>query len=96
MIQSSCVIWTAGTRVSALVADLPLPKAQDGRLVVNEFFEVEGPFGVYALGDNAIQQDSRTGRPYVATAQVAVRQAAQLAQVIEAELTGRAKRPFRF
>ncbi len=96
LIESACVVWTAGTRLSPLVTALPLPRAKDGRLLVNEFFEVEGRRGVYALGDNAAQTDIHTGQPYVATAQVAVRQAAQLAQVIEAELTGREKKPFRF
>ena len=96
LIPSACVIWTAGTRVSPIVADLPVPRAPDGRLLVNEFFEVAGAPGVYALGDNAVQEDPHTRRPYVATAQVAVRQAAALARVLEAELTGRQKRPFRF
>ncbi len=96
LVPSECVIWTAGTRVSPLVAGLPLPKARDGRVLVNEFFEVANAPGVYALGDNAVQTDPHTHQPYVATAQVAVRQARQLAAQIEAELTGREKRPFRF
>jgi NADH dehydrogenase len=96
VIPSACVIWTAGNRVSPLVEALPLPKARDGRLLVNEFFEVDRASGVYALGDNASQQDPHTGQPYVGTAQVAVRQATRLAEVLEAELTGRAKPPFRF
>ena len=95
-IPSHCVIWTAGNRVSPVIADLPLAKVKDGRLKVNEFFEVEGTPDVYALGDNAAQIDLHTGVPYVATAQVAVPQAKALAAVIEAELTGRPKRPFRF
>lgn len=95
-IASDCVIWTAGNRVSAVVADLPVPKTRDGRLMVNEFFEVAGAPGVYALGDNAAQTDPRTGQPYVATAQVAIRQARALARNLEAELTGRDRRPFRF
>ena len=95
-IPSQSVIWTAGNRVSPVVADLPLPKTQDGRLKVNEFFEVEGLSDVYALGDNAAQIDPHTGALYVATAQVAVPQARSLASVIEADLTGRVKRPFRF
>lgn len=95
-IPSHCVIWTAGNRVSPVIADLPLVKAKDGRLKVNEIFEVEGARGVYALGDIAAQIDAHTGAPYVATAQVAVPQAKALASVIEADLTGRAKRPFRF
>ncbi|MGH7361322.1 MAG: NAD(P)/FAD-dependent oxidoreductase, partial [Candidatus Methylomirabilales bacterium] len=96
VIPSHCVIWTAGNRVSPVVADLALPRARDGRLLVNEFFEVEGARHVYALGDNAAQTDPHTGQPYVATAQVAIRQARALAGQLEAELTGRARRPFRF
>ena len=96
VIPSSCVIWTAGNRVSPVVADLPLEKAKDGRLQVNEFFEVKGVCNVYALGDNSYQIDPHTEAPYVATAQVAIRQARALAAVVEAELIGREKKPFRF
>lgn len=96
VIPSHCVIWTAGNRVSPVVADLRVGKAKDGRLLVNEFFEVQGVRDVYALGDNAAQTDPRTRQPYVATAQVAIRQARALAGQLEAELTGRARRPFRF
>ncbi len=95
-IESHCVIWTAGNRVSPVVTDLPLPKSRDGRLLVNEFFEVQGVRGVYALGDNAAQTNPHTGQPYVATAQVALRQARAVAQQLEAELTGRERQPFTF
>lgn len=95
-IPSHCVIWTAGNRVSPVVADMPVAKARDGRLLVNEFFEVQGVRDVYALGDNAAQTDPHTGQPYVATAQVAIRQARALAGQLEAHLVGRARRPFRF
>jgi len=96
VIPSDCVIWTAGNRVSPVVANLSLPKARDGRLLVNEFFEVKGAPDVYALGDNATQTDPQSGQPYVATAQVAIRQARALARQLEAELTGRERKPFRF
>ncbi len=96
LIESHCVIWTAGNRVSPVVADLPLPKAKDGRLLVDEFFEVQGVRDVYALGDNAAQTDPHTGQPYVATAQVAIRQARALAEQLEAGLTGRDRTPFSF
>jgi NADH dehydrogenase len=96
IIPSDCVIWTAGNRVSPVVANLSLPKTRDGRLLVNEFFEVQGASGVYALGDNAAQTDPQSGQPYVATAQVAIRQARALARNLEAELTGRDRQPFRF
>jgi NADH dehydrogenase len=96
VIPSDCVIWTAGNRVSPVVANLSVPKTRDGRLLVNEFFEVQGAPDVYALGDNATQTDPQSGLPYVATAQVAIRQARSLARQIEAELTGRERKPFRF
>src|SRR5574337_382082 len=83
-------------RVSPAIANLPLAAARDGRLLVNEFFEVKGAPDVYALGDNAAQTDTHTGTPYVATAQVAIRQARALARQIEAELTGHDRQPFRF
>lgn len=96
VIPSHCVIWTAGNRVSPVVEALALPKAKDGRLLVNEVFEVQGVRDVYALGDNACQTDPHSGQPYVATAQVALRQARVLAQNLEAELTGRERKPFKF
>jgi len=96
MIPSHCVIWTAGNQVSPVVAGLPLPKTKDGRLQVNGFFEVENAPGVYALGDNAAQIDPHSKTPYVATAQVALRQGRALARQIEAELTGRERKPFDF
>jgi len=95
-IPSHCIIWTAGNQVSAVVAALPLPKSKDGRLKVNGVFEVEGVPNVFALGDNAAQIDSHTSAPYVATAQVAVRQGRTLARQIEAELTGRERKPVSF
>jgi NADH dehydrogenase len=96
VIESRCVIWTAGNQVSPVVAALPVLKAKDGRLLVNGFFEVEGAPGVYALGDNAAQIDPHTRAPYVATAQVALRQGRALAAQIEAGLTGRPRKPFDF
>jgi NADH dehydrogenase len=96
LVESQCVIWTAGNRVNPVVTALPVPKAKDGRLLVNEFFELPTAPGVYAVGDNAAQTDTHTGEPYVATAQVALRQGRALAAQLEADLTGRARRPFRF
>jgi NADH:ubiquinone reductase (H+-translocating) len=95
-ISSRCVIWTAGNRVSPVVAGLDVPRTKDGRIVVDEFFEVAGRPGVYALGDNAAQPDTHTGQAYVATAQVAIRQGSALAAQLEAALTGQPRKPFRF
>ncbi|HYB69781.1 MAG TPA: NAD(P)/FAD-dependent oxidoreductase [Candidatus Bathyarchaeia archaeon] len=96
LIPSHCVIWTAGNQVSPVISALPLPKTKDGRVKVNEFFEVDGARDVYALGDNAAQIDRHSSAPYVATAQVALRQGRALAGQIEAVLTGRPRKAFDF
>ena len=96
VIPSHCVIWTAGNQVSSVISALPLPKTKDGRVKVNGFFEVEGAADVYALGDNAAQNDPHSNTLYVATAQVALRQGRALAAQMEATLTGRPRKPFEF
>src|SRR5262245_28074758 len=63
LIPSHCVIWTAGNRVSPVIAELPLAQTRDGRLQVNACFEVEVVRDVYALGDNAAQVDPHAGAP---------------------------------
>ena len=96
LIPSQCVIWTAGNRTNAVVSALGVPKTRDARLKVNEFFEVEGAPGVYALGDNAAQIDPHTNELYPATAQVALRQGRAMAAQLVAQLSGRERRPFKF
>ena len=96
LIPSQCVIWTAGNRTNAVVSALGVPKTRDARLKVNEFFEVEGAPGVYALGDNAAQIDPHTNELYPATAQVALRQGRAIAAQLVAQLSGRERRPFKF
>jgi NADH dehydrogenase len=96
VIPSHCVIWTAGNQVSSVISSLPMPKTKDGRVKVNGFFEVDGAADVYALGDNAAQIDPHSNTPYVATAQVALRQGRALAAQIVAALTGRPRKPFDF
>src|SRR5215471_1389535 len=96
LIPSQCVIWTAGNRTNAVVSALGVPKTRDARLKVNEFFEVEGAPGVYALGDNAAQIDPHTNELYPATAQVALRQGRAIAGQLVAQLSGRERRPFKF
>ncbi len=95
-IRTHTLIWTAGVTAQPVVAGLPCEKDKNGRIVVNEYFEVPGYRGVYALGDCAHQVDAETGQPYPMTAQAALRQAAAAARVIAAEVRGRPKRPFAF
>lgn len=47
------VIWTAGSRASALTEQVPGERDRLGRLRVDEFLRVVGVAGVYAAGDTA-------------------------------------------
>jgi len=94
-IHASTLIWTAGLAANPLVAALPLP-SKSGRVVVNQYLEVEGHPGVWALGDGAVVPDPATGGSCPPTAQHAIRQGRTLATNLAATLTGGRRKPFRF
>src|SRR5439155_1718064 len=68
----------------------------EGRIMVDEFLEVPGFPGLWAIGDCAAVPDTNTGGPQPPTAQHALRQARHAAKNIETVLAGRQKKPFRF
>jgi NADH dehydrogenase len=74
---------------------LPCTKER-GRLVVDQFLEVEGWPGVWALGDCAAVPDATTGKTSPPTAQHALREGRVLARNITADIRGHSKKPFVF
>jgi NADH dehydrogenase len=68
------LVWTAGVTPSKLIADLPCEHDKGHRIIANNYLEVPGHDGVYALGDCASITDPHTGKPYPPTAQHAIRQ----------------------
>jgi NADH dehydrogenase len=94
-IEASTLIWTAGTAANPLVAALPVPK-RGGRVLVNEYLEVPGQPGVWALGDCALVPDPRSGGFHPPTAQHALREGRAAARNVAAAILGRPKKRFRF
>ena len=94
-LQTKTLIWTAGTAPNPLLACLPCAMER-GRTRVNEYLEVPEWEGVWAVGDCACAYDSSTGKPYLPTAQHAIRQTKILAGNLTATLHGGKKRPFLF
>lgn len=90
------LVWTAGIRANPVTEAFDLPKDPVGRLVVNQYLQVEGHPEIYALGDVARFEDPGSGKPLPADAQVAVQQAKRAAKNIIAQLDGRPLKPFRF
>jgi NADH dehydrogenase len=94
-VETSTLIWTAGTAPNPLLETLPC-RTERGRITVNEFMEVPGYPGVWALGDCALVPDPKTGKPQPPTAQHARRQGKVVAQNIQATLHHQAKKAFSF
>lgn len=94
-IESKTLIWTAGTSPNPILRTLSCSKDR-GRIVVNEFMEVEGAAGVWALGDCAVVPDRKTGAAYPPTAQHALREGRVVARNVIAALRGGRKQPFTF
>jgi NADH:ubiquinone reductase (H+-translocating) len=94
-IPTKTVIWTAGTSPNPLIATLPCKLAR-GRIVTDEYLEVPDWPGVWALGDCASITDRKTGRPYPATAQHALRQGKTVAKNVIAAIRGGTKDSFSF
>jgi len=96
VIHAATLVWTAGTAPNPLVQSLPIEKDKRGAAVVEQTLAVPGRAGVWALGDCAAVNDSKTGKPCPPTAQFALREAEVLANNIRADLTGRPRQPFHF
>src|SRR5262245_10744030 len=95
MIESSTLVWTAGTSPHSILQTLPC-ESEKGRIIVNEYMEVAEWPGVWALGDCAVVPDPKTGKTYPPTAQHALREGKVLGQNIIAAIRGGKKKPFVF
>lgn len=94
-IRSATLVWTAGTSPHPLIAGLPCEHNR-GRLCVNEYLEVGGWPGVYALGDCALVPDRRKGTFHPPTAQHALREGKVAARNIVAAIRGGTRTAFGF
>jgi NADH dehydrogenase len=94
-IEANTLIWTAGTAPNPLVASLPTPMS-NGRIAVNEYLEVPGFEGVWAVGDCALVPNTQGGGFHPPTAQHALREGRAVADNVAATIQGRDKKPFRF
>lgn len=95
-IPSRTVVWAAGVRPAPVAASLEVPKVKGGRIQVDEFLEVPGISGVFAIGDVAAFTDPATGKPLPPNAQVAVQEAKALADILLARMEGKPAQPFTY
>ncbi len=95
VIKTNTLLWTAGASPNPLLDRLNCEKDR-GRLITNEFLEVNGNPGVWALGDCAAVPDRATGKPCPPTAQHALRQGKVVAHNILAAIRGGNRKCFDF
>jgi len=88
------VVWAGGVRPDPIVAALDVPKAEDGRLLVDGAFRVAGRDDVLSFGDAAAFMQE--GRPLPQLAQVAVLQAPAAARNLAHLVRGEGVETFRY
>ncbi len=81
IIDSSLIIWTAGVKGYGIKVTPLTDKTRDGRILVNGFCQIDKYPNIFVLGDIAAVKDSQ-GKVYPPIAQIAVREAKYLADVI--------------
>jgi NADH dehydrogenase len=80
-IHSSLIIWTAGIKGYNIPINPEVEKTKDGRIILNEFCQIDRYPNVFSIGDIAALRDD-TGKLYPPLAQIAVREAKYLSDLI--------------
>ena len=94
ILKSKTLVWTGGIRISGLLHNGGIKTAQNGRIVVDEYLQAsEYPF-IYAVGDNSLAINPKTGLPMTPAAQFALQQGRLVAQNIYAEISGKDMTPY--
>ncbi len=88
-------VWTGGVRANEQMSTWGLTTGPGGRVMVTPYLESVDHPNVFVIGDASLIMEPN-GRPVPTTAQLAVQQAATLADVLRARITGGIRpEPFR-
>lgn len=95
-IPTHTVIWAAGNQASPVLASLHTPLDRQGRVLVGPDCSVPGRPEILVLGDAAAYTHQSGLQAVPATCPAAVQMGEYAAEVIEADLAGQVRRPFRY
>ena len=94
-IRTKTLIWTAGvTPVSTIQRSML--KTDRGKVIVNDYLEVQDFPGVFAIGDCALFLNPKTKRPFPPTAQIAEAQAKTAAKNLISLIKNSKKEKFEY
>lgn len=86
------LLWSTGVGPNSLVKNLPFPKTQSSRIIVDEFLRVKGYSNIYAIGDCATTETV----DLPATSQVAQQEGRYIARSLNRIAKGKPVKPFRY
>ncbi|WP_084448689.1 NAD(P)/FAD-dependent oxidoreductase [Desulfovibrio inopinatus] len=94
MINSGTVIWTAGVKGAPIASQFGVEMGRGGRVLVNEYLQLEEYPEVFVAGDIGLERDPERGVPMVATA--AIQQGEHAAKNIRHFFEGSHLEPFAY
>ncbi|MEI1279431.1 NAD(P)/FAD-dependent oxidoreductase [Leptospira venezuelensis] len=94
-IPSSTVIWAAGVQANSIGATLGVPTDRMGRVMVDEFCNVEGHPEVFVIGDIA-NYSKGLEKPLPGVSPVAMQQGRYVAALIRGDLKSKKRKPFHY
>ena len=93
-IPTRTLIWTGGIQGNQFAVEQGAKPGKKGRILVNDFLEVEDKEGVFAIGDNAYHEDEK-GNMMPALVESAMQSAEVASYNIKADMLGKEKKPFK-
>jgi len=95
-IAARTIFWAAGTSAPRLVRELPVERARNGSLIVDDHLRVIGHPEVFAIGDAAWVIDPATEQGVPPTAQAAQGQGKYVAKALAGAIAGKEAGPYKY
>lgn len=95
-IETQTLLWAAGVKPIQIEGLKPEQIARNGRLMVNEYNQLEAAQDIYVVGDLCIQSSEEYPRGHPQVAQVAIQQAANVADNFIRIAKGKPTKPFEY
>ncbi|WP_078125446.1 NAD(P)/FAD-dependent oxidoreductase [Leptospira alexanderi] len=95
MIPTETVIWAAGVQANGIASTLGATLDRGGRVIVDEFCNIEGHPEVFVIGDIA-NYSKDLERPLPGVSPVAMQQGRYVAALIQGDLKNKKRKSFRY
>jgi NADH dehydrogenase len=96
MVPAHTLLWVAGVATNPRITEMDINNDRMGRVLVDDYMEISGFDGIYAVGDCAHFENPKSHQPIPPRAHTAVRQAKIIAHNILADIRGYKKKPYRY